>query len=121
MPVPTAPTQVAGRGWDSPELAPPNKKTVPEGLWIRCPECSAILFRRSVENNLWVCPECQYHFRIDAETGRKKYAIIQAEDELSAAGMVIGAGWAGARAFTATSGPGLSLSHDRPLPAPVRR
>jgi 2-oxoglutarate/2-oxoacid ferredoxin oxidoreductase subunit alpha len=47
--------------------------------------------------------------RIDAETGKKKYAIIQAEDELAAMGMVIGATWNGARAFTATSGPGLSL------------
>ena len=41
--------------------------------------------------------------------GKKKFAIIQAEDELSAMGMVIGAGWAGARAMTATSGPGISL------------
>ena len=47
--------------------------------------------------------------RIDAGTGRKKFAIIQAEDELAACGMVIGASWNGARAFTATSGPGLSL------------
>jgi 2-oxoglutarate ferredoxin oxidoreductase subunit alpha len=47
--------------------------------------------------------------RIDAGNGRKKYAVIQAEDELSAIGMVIGAGWNGARAFTATSGPGVSL------------
>ncbi len=48
-------------------------------------------------------------FRIDKETGEKKFAIIQAEDELSAMGMVIGASWNGARAFTATSGPGVSL------------
>ena len=47
--------------------------------------------------------------RIDAGTGRKNYAILQAEDELSAIGMVIGASWNGARSFTATSGPGLSL------------
>jgi acetyl-CoA carboxylase carboxyl transferase subunit beta len=50
--------------WNQPALAPPGKKAVPEGLWIRCTECSAILFRRSVENNLWVCPECQHHFRV---------------------------------------------------------
>lgn len=48
-------------------------------------------------------------FRTDAETGRMRAAIVQAEDELAAAGMVIGAGWMGARAFTATSGPGISL------------
>lgn len=47
--------------------------------------------------------------RIDAGTGAKKFAIIQAEDELAAMGMVIGASWNGARAFTATSGPGISL------------
>lgn len=48
-------------------------------------------------------------FRTDSESEQKRYAIIQAEDELAAAGMVIGASWAGARAFTPTSGPGISL------------
>jgi 2-oxoglutarate ferredoxin oxidoreductase subunit alpha len=48
-------------------------------------------------------------FRTDGETGERRYAVIQAEDELAAAGMVFGATWAGARAFTSTSGPGLSL------------
>ena len=47
--------------------------------------------------------------RKDPETGKNTYAIIQAEDELAAVGMVVGAGWAGLRAMTATSGPGLSL------------
>ncbi len=48
-------------------------------------------------------------FRRDPDTGENRYCIVQAEDELAAAGMVIGAGWAGARAFTPTSGPGISL------------
>lgn len=48
-------------------------------------------------------------YRIDPETGKATFAIVQAEDELAALGMVIGAGWAGARAMTSTSGPGLSL------------
>lgn len=48
-------------------------------------------------------------FRTDPETGRATYAVIQAEDELAAIGMVLGAGYAGARAMTATSGPGISL------------
>jgi 2-oxoglutarate/2-oxoacid ferredoxin oxidoreductase subunit alpha len=48
-------------------------------------------------------------FRVDPTTGERKYALIQAEDELAAAGMVIGAGWAGARSFTSTAGPGISL------------
>ena len=47
--------------------------------------------------------------RKDPETGKATYAIIQAEDELAAIGMVLGAGWAGVRAMTATSGPGISL------------
>ncbi|MCP5473092.1 MAG: 2-oxoacid:acceptor oxidoreductase subunit alpha [Steroidobacteraceae bacterium] len=47
--------------------------------------------------------------RVDPETGRKNFAFIQAEDELAAIGMVLGASWNGARAFTATSGPGISL------------
>jgi 2-oxoglutarate/2-oxoacid ferredoxin oxidoreductase subunit alpha len=47
--------------------------------------------------------------RIDPGTGKKNYAIIQAEDELAAIGMVVGASWNGARSFTATSGPGISL------------
>ena len=48
-------------------------------------------------------------YRVDEATGKNKFAIIQAEDELSAIGMVVGANWNGARAFTATSGPGISL------------
>ena len=47
--------------------------------------------------------------RIDKDTGKKKYAIVQGEDELASVGIVVGAGWNGARAFTATSGPGVSL------------
>lgn len=48
-------------------------------------------------------------YRIDPATGQNRFAIIQAEDELASIGIVIGAGWNGARAFTATSGPGVSL------------
>jgi len=51
-------------------------------------------------------------FRVDAETKKRKVAIVQAEDELSSIGMVIGAAWNGARAFTATSGPGVSLMQE---------
>src|SRR5258708_22886381 len=50
--------------------------------------------------------------RVDPATGRKNYMMIQAEDELASIGMVIGANWNGARAFTATSGPGLSLMQE---------
>ena len=48
-------------------------------------------------------------FRVDKATGEQRYAIVQAEDEIASIGMVLGAGWNGARAFTATSGPGVSL------------
>jgi 2-oxoglutarate/2-oxoacid ferredoxin oxidoreductase subunit alpha len=48
-------------------------------------------------------------FRVDATTGQNNFAIVQAEDEIASIGMVVGAGWNGARSFTATSGPGVSL------------
>lgn len=51
-------------------------------------------------------------YRVDPETGKNNYAIVQAEDELAAIGMVMGACWNGARAFTATSGPGVSLMNE---------
>ena len=51
-------------------------------------------------------------YRHDPDTGAGRYAIIQAEDELASIGMVIGAGWNGARSFTATSGPGISLMQE---------
>jgi 2-oxoglutarate/2-oxoacid ferredoxin oxidoreductase subunit alpha len=58
---------------------------------------------------------CEYfiqycdRYRVNQETGERSVAIVQAEDELAAAGIVFGAGWAGARAMTSTSGPGISL------------
>ena len=51
-------------------------------------------------------------YRTDPDNGKARYAIVQAEDELASIGMVIGAGWNGARAFTATSGPGISLMQE---------
>ncbi len=61
-----------------------------------------------IESFMNFCDE----YRIDPETGKRNVAIIQAEDELAAIGMVIGANWNGARSFTATSGPGLSLMNE---------
>jgi 2-oxoglutarate ferredoxin oxidoreductase subunit alpha len=51
-------------------------------------------------------------YRVDNETGRHRYSIIQAEDELASIGMVIGGAWNGARSFTATAGPGVSLMQE---------
>jgi 2-oxoglutarate ferredoxin oxidoreductase subunit alpha len=53
-----------------------------------------------------------HKFRVDKETGKNNFAIVQAEDELAAIGIVIGASWNGARSFTATSGPGVSLMNE---------
>src|SRR5262249_58220730 len=54
---------------------------------------------------------CQ-KYRQEPGSNRNRYAILQAEDEIAAIGMVIGASWAGARAFTPTAGPGISLMTD---------
>jgi 2-oxoglutarate ferredoxin oxidoreductase subunit alpha len=51
-------------------------------------------------------------YRTDPDTGKARYAIVQAEDELASIGMVIGAAWNGARSFTCTSGPGISLMQE---------
>jgi len=51
-------------------------------------------------------------YRVDAATGERNFAVLQAEDELAAVGMVLGASWNGARAFTPTSGPGISLMNE---------
>ena len=52
--------------WKGFSLKP--RKEMPEGLWVRCPGCEHMLYRKSVEGNLNVCPECNYHFRIEAAT-----------------------------------------------------
>ena len=51
-------------------------------------------------------------FRVDKKTKKNNYSVIQAEDELAAIGMALGAGWNGARSFTPTSGPGISLMNE---------
>src|SRR5436853_3529149 len=43
------------------------KRGVPEGLWLRCPQCKATIFRKEMENRLNVCPECEYHFYLPAQ------------------------------------------------------
>ncbi|MFT3787774.1 MAG: hypothetical protein QM770_16655 [Tepidisphaeraceae bacterium] len=46
--------------------AEPERSGIPAGLWMRCPECGAMLFQKAVEENLQVCPECNHHFRVSA-------------------------------------------------------
>ncbi|MFA5733144.1 MAG: acetyl-CoA carboxylase carboxyl transferase subunit beta, partial [Acidithiobacillus sp.] len=43
-----------------------NKRTVPEGLWSKCPTCQVVLYRTELEENLYVCPHCGHHQRISA-------------------------------------------------------
>lgn len=54
------------RHWNGYSLKP--RKDMPEGLWMRCPACEHMLYKSAVEKNLNVCPECDYHFRLDAKT-----------------------------------------------------
>ena len=56
--------------WNGFSLKP--RKEMPEGLWMRCPGCEHMLYKSSVEENLSVCPECNHHFRLKADT-RIKY------------------------------------------------
>ncbi|MHC4911636.1 MAG: acetyl-CoA carboxylase, carboxyltransferase subunit beta [Planctomycetota bacterium] len=56
--------------WNGYSLKP--RKDMPEGLWMACPGCKHMIYKQAVEENLNVCPECKYHFRIPAET-RIKY------------------------------------------------
>lgn len=57
-------TQATTRAWT--EIKPARTTRVPEGLWLRCPECSAMIYRKQMEANKHVCPECDHHFRIGA-------------------------------------------------------
>lgn len=55
---------LAIRTWT--DLKPTRRATVPEGSWLRCPSCGQMVYRRQMETNLHVCPECEHHFRIGA-------------------------------------------------------
>lgn len=57
-------TQVGARSWT--QTLPTKSNKVPEGLWLRCPECGAMIYRKQMEANKHVCPECDHHFRIGA-------------------------------------------------------
>jgi acetyl-CoA carboxylase carboxyl transferase subunit beta len=57
-------TQLQMRSWT--ELRPARKSAIPEGLWLRCPGCAQMIYRKQMEANLHVCPECMHHFRIGA-------------------------------------------------------
>ncbi len=53
---------------DKPTPAPNvKKKEMPDGIWLKCPDCGEILYRKEVNRNFWICPKCTHHFRISAD------------------------------------------------------
>lgn len=57
---------IGNRTWQ--DVVDPTKRAdVPEGLWMRCPNCEAMSYRKQVQQNLYVCPDCDYHYRIGAD------------------------------------------------------
>lgn len=58
-------TQVISRTWTDVAVET-RRNPIPEGLWLRCPTCEKMVYRKRMEANLHVCPECDHHFRIDA-------------------------------------------------------
>lgn len=57
-------SRIATKTWT--EVKPARKSAIPEGLWLRCPGCGKMIYRKQMEANLHVCPECPHHFRINA-------------------------------------------------------
>jgi len=56
--------------WDKPKytlIRIAKKKEIPDGLWVKCPSCGEIIFRKKLEENLRVCPKCDYHFTLSAD------------------------------------------------------
>lgn len=61
-----------------------SKKTVPEGLWTKCPDCSAVLYRAEMERNADVCPKCDHHNRIDARRRLDLFLDPDGREEIGA-------------------------------------
>ena len=61
-----------------------NKRAVPEGLWTKCPGCSAILYRAEMERNLDVCPKCNHHNRIGARHRLETFLDAEVREEIAA-------------------------------------
>ncbi|MEO8216434.1 MAG: acetyl-CoA carboxylase, carboxyltransferase subunit beta [Acidobacteriota bacterium] len=67
--------------WFKKEKTPKEaveRTTIPEGLWLKCEECKEIVYRKEVEQNLNVCPKCNYHFRLSA---RERFALLFDDDQ----------------------------------------
>jgi len=84
-------TQIVTRSWS--EVRPARRSSIPEGLWLRCPGCGQMIYRKQMEANLHVCPECSHHYRIGAtervkqltDTGsfQRMFERLQSTDPLS--------------------------------------
>ncbi len=68
----TGPASGAAKTWT--DAKSPRKTAIPEGLWLRCPGCGQMIYRKQMEANLHVCPECTHHFRIGAPERVKQLA-----------------------------------------------
>lgn len=64
--------KATARTWQ--DIKTPRKSAIPEGLWLRCPGCAKMIYRRHLEANLHVCPECSHHYRIGAAERVKQLA-----------------------------------------------
>lgn len=71
--------------WEGFSLKP--RREMPEGLWLACPECKHMLYRKTIEQNLHVCTECDYHFRLDGAT-RIRQLVDEDSFEDIASGLV---------------------------------
>jgi acetyl-CoA carboxylase carboxyl transferase subunit beta len=63
--LPPPPPHAATTGWEG--LQTRKHVDVPQGLWLKCPECAAMIYRKTMEEQQHTCPECHYHFRVSAE------------------------------------------------------
>ncbi len=61
-----------------------QKKTIPDGVWSKCPDCTAVLYLPELERNLSVCPKCSYHFRINARNRIEGFLDIGIQHEIAA-------------------------------------
>jgi acetyl-CoA carboxylase carboxyl transferase subunit beta len=57
-------------------------RSVPEGLWIKCPACDAVLYRAELERNIYVCPKCSHHMRISARERLERFLDPEAAIEI---------------------------------------
>jgi len=64
---------------------PKSRKGIPEGLWVKCPSCEAVLYRNDVEANLHVCPKCSHHMRIGGRERLMRFLDESQQDEIGAA------------------------------------